>query len=416
MSKHVVVIGAGIIGACCAIEALRDGWEVTILEPGEPGGTQAASYGNGGFLSPASVVPMSMPGLWRKVPGYLLDPLGPLTIRWRSLPALLPWLLRFMRAGMTEARVTVTSRHLSSLLADAPQRHAVLAREAGVEELIRRTGLLYPYPDRAAFAADALAWKLRRLNGVVWTELDEDELHQTEPALGPRYKFAARVDAGGHCVDPGGYVAALVAYAERLGARRVTGQAVGFDLLEGRLATVRTNTGEIACDRAVIAAGIASASLARMVGDAIPLASERGYHVQIADPEVETRLPSMPGDSKMANNRMRAGLRAAGQVELASVGTRENWRRAEVLLRHLGAAYPALPRDIAPSRISRWMGNRPSTPDGLPVIAPARTTSDVIHAFGHGHLGLATGPITGRMVADLLAGRPGAEAFAATRF
>ena len=89
---HVVVIGAGIVGAATAIELLRDGHRVTILEPGEPGGEQAASYGNGTLLNPSSVIPMSSPGIWRKVPGWLADPLGPLAIRWRYLPRLLPWL------------------------------------------------------------------------------------------------------------------------------------------------------------------------------------------------------------------------------------------------------------------------------------------------------------------------------------
>ena len=89
---HVVVIGAGIVGAATAVELLRDGHRVTILEPGEPGGEQAASYGNGTLLNPSSVIPMSSPGIWRKVPGWLADPLGPLAIRWRHLPRLLPWL------------------------------------------------------------------------------------------------------------------------------------------------------------------------------------------------------------------------------------------------------------------------------------------------------------------------------------
>jgi D-amino-acid dehydrogenase len=109
MPCHVVVIGAGIIGAATTAELLRDGHRVTIVEPGEPGGEQAASYGNGCWLSPSSVLPVSMPGIWRNVPGWLADPLGPLTIRWTYLPRLLPWLWRFLRAGATEQRVAQTA-------------------------------------------------------------------------------------------------------------------------------------------------------------------------------------------------------------------------------------------------------------------------------------------------------------------
>src|SRR5215475_5034747 len=183
MALHIVVIGAGIVGATTALELLRDGHRVTIVEPAEPGGPQAASYGNGAWLSPASVVPMSMPGMWKKVPGYLADPLGPLTIRISALPRLMPWLVRFLAAGATVPRVEATARALAPLLRDGPTRHARLAAEAGVAELIRQDGLLYAYPDRRAFEAEALAWRLRRDNGVQWTELSAEQLRSREPAL-----------------------------------------------------------------------------------------------------------------------------------------------------------------------------------------------------------------------------------------
>ena len=153
---HVVIIGAGIVGAASAIELLRDGHRVTIVEPGDPGGEQAASYGNGTLLNPSSVIPMSSPGLWKKVPGYLADPLGPLAIRWSYLPKLLPWLRRFIQAGATEARVSATAHGLAPLLADSPGLHRRLAEEAGVVELITRQGVLFVFPDRAAFEAEGL--------------------------------------------------------------------------------------------------------------------------------------------------------------------------------------------------------------------------------------------------------------------
>ena len=210
MSQHVVVIGAGIVGAACALELLRDGHRVTIVEPGEPGGEQAASYGNGTLLNPSSVIPVSTPGIWKKVPGYLTDPLGPLAIRWRYLPKLIPWLRRFVTAGSTPEKVATIARGLQPLLAEAPERHRALAEEAGVGDLITRQGVLFAYPDRAAFEAEALSWCIRKDNGTKWLELDEDELRQREPALSRRYKFALLVEENGQCRDPGAYVAALV--------------------------------------------------------------------------------------------------------------------------------------------------------------------------------------------------------------
>ncbi len=418
MSLRVVVIGAGIVGAATAWELVKGGHAVTIVESGEPGGPQAASYGNGAWLSPASVVPMSMPGLWRKVPGFLLDRDGPLTIRWTMLPRLMPWLARFILAGATIGKVEATARALSSLLHDAPERHAALAAEIGQPGLIRRTGLLYAYPNREAFLAEALAWRLRRDNGVGWVELGARELHEREPALATRYAFGALVEAGAHCTDPGAYVAALAAHAVGHGAELRRAAATGFEIANGRLRNVLTSDGTIACDRAVIGAGIRSKDLARDAGDAVPLESERGYHVVIEGSGVVLETPVMPSDGKMANTSTRAGLRVSGQVELASVDAPPDWRRADILLSHALATYPALggTKDV---QFQRWIGHRPSTPDGRPVIASAFACRDIVHAFGHGHVGLAAGPVTGRLAADLAGGRtPGIDLrpFAATRF
>ena len=413
---RVVVIGAGIVGVASALELMGDGHRVTLLDPGDPGGEQAASFGNGAWISPASVVPMSMPGLWRKLPSYLLDREGPLTIRWSHLPRLAPWLIRFLRAGSTVPRVEATARALGALLRDAPTRHAALAEAIGRPDLVRRTGLLYAYPDRAAFEAEALSWRLRRDNGIGWEELEAPALHERVPALAARYTFGAFVGEGAHCADPGAYVAAACAVLLRAGAELRREEAMGFELRGHRLAAVRTRGGAIPCDRAVIAAGIGSAPLARRAGDRVPLESERGYHVVVEDPGLVLGTPVMPSDGKMANTTTLAGLRISGQVELASREAEPDWRRAAILLRHARATYPGLTVD---GRTSRWMGHRPSTPDGLPVIGPASGCPDIVHAFGHGHVGLAAGPMTGRLVGDIVAGRSPSiplDPYAARRF
>ena len=346
-----------------------------------------------------------MPGLWRKVPGFLADPLGPLAIRWQYLPQLAPWLARFVRAGSTVARVEATARALRPLVADAPERHRLLAAEAGVPELIERRGLLYVFPTRADFEREALAWRLRRDNGVEWLELDADELRQQEPELDRRYTFGVLVQAGGNCADPGAYVAALVQHAVGQGAALLRVGATGFRIQGGRLQAVLTGDGEVACDAAVICAGARSRALARSAGDRVPLETERGYHAMISHPGTGPRHPVMPSDGKMAVTMTRGGLRIAGQVELAGLDAAPDWRRAGILRDYALRTFPALPRDLPADRVKVWMGHRPSTPDSLPVIGPAGGCGDMMHAFGHGHVGLAAGPVTGRLVADLVAGR-----------
>lgn len=378
------------------------GHRVTLIEPADPGGQQAASYGNGAFLSPASIIPMSFPGMWRKVPGYLLDRDGPLTIRWSHLPRLMPWLMRFLLAGATETRLRRTAGVLKTLLHDAPDLHEALARRAGLGALIHRDGLIYAFADRDAAQTEKLSWQVRRDLGVGLRELSAADLRALVPDLSPHYGHGILITEGAHCSDPGAYVAGLADWCVAQGATLRRARAVGFDTNPGLIA-VHTDDGPIPCDTAVIAAGIWSKPLARLAGDKVPLESERGYHVQIPSPGVGPAIPVMPQDGKMANTMTGGGLRASGQVELASVETPPDWNRAEILFRHLLRSYPGL---SPTAQRSHWQGNRPSTPDGLPVIGPARGIPGVFHAFGHGHVGLASGPKTGALIADLIEGTP----------
>ena len=406
MSLHVVVIGAGIVGAATALETLREGFRVTILDPGDPGGEQAASYGNGCWLSPMSVIPPAGPGLWKKVPQFLADPLGPLAIRWSYLPRVLPWLARYLWAGWTEAKVEAAARALRPLLVDAPALHRTLAEEAGVAHLIERRGLLYTYESRAQFETEAMAWCIRRKVGIEWLELDADEMRQREPDLDRRYTFGALVEEGGHCRDPGALVAALISQAQSMGADVQRVAASGFRIEGGRLCAVLAGPREILADRAIICAGAHSKSLAAAAGSRVPLETERGYHAMVVGAEVGPRTPMMPYDGKMSVTWTNHGLRCAGQVEIAGLEAAPNWKRAEILRDHLLRSFPGLPRDLPPERVKFWMGHRPSMPDGLPCLGPAKASADVICAFGHGHVGLVAGPRTARLVAALLAGRP----------
>ena len=404
-APHVVVIGAGIVGAATALEALSAGFRVTILEPGEPGGEQAASYGNGCWLSPMSVIPPAMPGLWKKIPKFLMDPLGPLAIRWSYLPKVAPWLVKYLRAGSTEAKVEATARAIRPLLAGSPALHRQLAERAGVARLIERRGLMYVYENRAQFESEAMAWRIRRKVGIEWLELDADEMRQREPELDRRYGFGVLVEEGGHCRDPGAYVAALVAQAIAEGAALRRVRAIGFRIEGGRLKAVLTEAGEVVADRAVISAGAYSRHLAAAAGSDVPLETERGYHAMILDAPVGPRTPLMPYDGKMSVTMTDRGLRCAGQVEIAGLAAAPNWQRAEILRDHLLRSFPNLPRDLPADRVKVWMGHRPSMPDGLPCIGPAGASPDVLLAFGHGHVGLVAGPRTARAVSRLLTGQ-----------
>jgi len=408
--RHLVVVGAGILGAATALEAIDRGFRVTLLDPGPPGGEQAASYGNGCWLSVMSIIPPAVPGLWRQVPAFLRDPLGPLAIRWPYLPRVLPWLLAYLRSGWTEAKVLATARTLRTLLDDAPALHKALAERAGVGDLIRRDGLMYVYPSRAEYEREAMGFRIRRQVGLDWREIGPEEMRQLQPELSPRYGFGAFFPEAGHCTDPGAYVAALVRQAVAEGATLRRTAATGFRIEAGRLRAVRTGEGEIPADRAVIAAGARSQALAAAAGTRVPLETERGYHAVVRGAETGPRIPVMPSDGKMGITMTRDGLRAAGQVEIAGLKAAPDWRRAAILRDHLLRAFPGLPRDLPAERVGVWMGHRPSMPDGLPCLGPSRASPDVILAFGHGHVGLVAGPRSAAAAAALAAGvKPGID-------
>lgn len=391
---HIGIVGSGVVGACCALLLSRQDCQVSLIDPAPAGGPQAASHGNGGWISPASVVPMSMPGLWKKIPGYLLDPQGPLTLRWTSLPGLLPWLLKFLWAGHSMDRVRVTAGALHALLHDAPERHREFAQWAQTSELLHSQGLLYAYPDQLALKAEANAWSLRQACGVVSEVLDAQALRRLVPDLSPAYQCGVWVPSGAWCSDPGNYVRRLADAAVQAGVHRVEAQVERLRLETGRCTGVVTSRGELSFDHVVIAAGIRSPRFAHQAGDTLPMASERGYHVVLPHAGFTLPLPVMPSDGRMANTPTVHGLRLAGQVELAHPDAPPNWARADVLLQHAQRTYPQLKNPRQREGLSQWMGHRPSTPDGLPVIGPSPRCQGLWYACGHGHVGLASAPRT----------------------
>jgi D-amino-acid dehydrogenase len=231
-------------------------------------------------------------------------------------------------------------------------------------------------------------------------------LRQLEPALSRDYVRGVLVRENGHTSNPLALVERLVEHFVRSGGELARARAHGFRIEGGRLAAIETDTGDLAADAAVVCAGAYSKPLAAALGDKAPLETERGYHLMIRDPETMPRIPTADADGKFVATPMDTGLRFAGTVELAGLEAPPDWRRAQILLEQGRKMLPGLAASHPQERISVWMGHRPSLPDSLPVLGPSSATPDVIYAFGHGHVGMTSAPMTGKIVADLVAGRP----------
>jgi D-amino-acid dehydrogenase len=400
--KHVVVVGAGVIGSATAIEALRGDFQVTLIDAEIPGGLQAASYGNAGCLSSHSVIPPAFPGLIFKVPGYLIDPLGPLSLRWQYLPQTMPWLCRYILAGLTWEKVSKIAVALRPLLKGSPDLHKILAREAGVPHLIEQKGMLSVFSSREHFVANQQGWIIRRQLGIEWKDMEGQALQDEEPDLSAAFRFAVLIGEAGSCRNPGAYTKALAQHAINSGAAFRQTTVTGLHLEAGRVKGVYTRSGEIPCDKVVVALGASSRLLAVQTGDCVSLKTERGYHLEISGVSVGPRRTMMINEHKVVVSPMENALRIAGQVEIAPIDARPNWERADLLLPILRKIFPELPTDIPQENITKWMGCRPSTPDGLPCLGFSSMSCDVVHSFGHGHVGLVASARTGRLVCQLL--------------
>ncbi len=397
--RQVTVVGAGIVGMATAAYLQRDGHAVTVVDSRAPG--EGCSFGNAGGLSPGALVPLSMPGTLRQVPKWLLDPLGPLAIRWAYLPRVLPWLIRFVKAGRPE-RVAEVADALRSLLGETFENYEPLIKAAAAEDLIQRRGQLYVYGSEAAFRKDAGGWALRRDRGVRVEELTREEIRQVEPALAPIFERAVLISEHGHCVDPFGLVQRLAEAFVRDGGTIRRATVSGFEIGPDGPTRLLSEAGAAPLDVLVIAAGAWSHRLAAKLGSRVPLESQRGYHVTVAAPGVAPRLTTMWAERKFMATPMTPGLRLAGTVEFAGLEAAPDYRRAKVLLEHGREMFEGLQA----GEVSEWMGHRPCLPDTLPVIGRSPHFASTYFAFGHGHLGLSGASTTGRAIADLVAGRP----------
>jgi D-amino-acid dehydrogenase len=395
---EIAVIGAGIVGVSTALWLQRDGHDVALIDPGDPG--QATSYGNAGVIAAISVVPVTVPGLVLKAPKMLFDSMGPLYLRWRHLPKLLPWLLPYLR-HCDAARSRATCAGLAALISDSVEQHHALAEGTEAARYLFDTDYLFAYGAREGYDAERFIWQLRQDEGYSWEFLEGAALRDFEPSLGPAVGFAVRCPNHAMVRDPGRYVAALAQDFVGQGGRLLRAEVEEIELEAGRVSGLKTSAGDMACEKVVVAAGPWSARLTRHLGLKTPLEAERGYHIEFPDPEVMPHCPVMFSASKFVASPMEGRLRCAGVVEFAGLDAPENAQPPLMLEKHAREAFPGLKA----ARNGTWMGRRPASIDSLPFLGEAASIKGLYCGFGHHHIGLTGGPKTGRLLSDLISGR-----------
>jgi D-amino-acid dehydrogenase len=410
--QHIAVIGAGIVGVSAALHLQRDGVKVTLIDERNPG--EGTSRGNAAVLAIDSCVPVATPGVLWDVPKYLRDPLGPLAIRWPYLPKIAPWLLRFIAASKPD-RVEEISIALRAILLRATEVHRDLARAIGEASMLRETGWLGVFESDKKFESYQWDLDLQKRRGVPFQVMQQEEIRQFEPSLQPIFRHAVYYPENSYVLDNFRLVREAARIFVENGGTIRKARVAGFDFGPNGPSAVKTDSGGIACDGVVVAAGAWSKQLTAMLGHKVPLDTERGYHVTLPNAQKMPRMPLYSGDHSFAVTPLEVGLRFAGTVELGGLDAAPNYDRAEILMKHGRRMFG----DLNEEGRSNWMGFRPSMPDSLPVISQGRRYRNTWFAYGHGHLGLTLGPISGKLVADMVAGRdPGLDLkpFAIDRF
>ena len=397
---EVTVIGGGIIGVCTALALQREGVSTLLIERGPIGGE--ATFGNCALLALSEIVPLAKPGVMKKLPGWILNPEGPLAIRPGHLPSALPWLFKFLRNARPH-RVAQICHDLGMLTAHAQEDFDEVIEAAQIENIWAENEVLYLYDKKEQYLADRFSWQLRADEGYHTTELEGGALAGVESDVDTDGKFGLIAHGWRSFTDPQRLPRELAQHFTRLGGEILNAEVSYIESVASRSKCVHfTDGAQRDIDKLVIAAGCWASPLLKNIGIRIPLAPLHGYHTDIADSGVSLSRPVLYASGGFVNTPVESGLRIAGTVEIAPLDPEPNFRRAEVLVEK---AKRSLFPGLKSTRGSQWIGTRPFMPDTLPVIGPAPGVDNTWLAVGHGQLGITMGPTTGKLVSAMITGR-----------
>jgi len=395
--KKVVIVGAGVVGAASALALQKNGHDVTLLDRKSP--CSGASFGNAGAIVNGSCAPTAMPGIFFDAIKMLSNTHSPLSIPSAYFHKIFPWLMRFIWQSRSSA-VYKNAAHLHALSQYAVESWRKLTDDTELASLFRETGWLKVYQSEKTFASTKKARELLDKVATKYEVLNATQIQELEPNLAPTFNYGIYQKDSLSIVDPKSLVQGMVdLFINRGGCYK--NFAVDTIKTQDESVSISGPDGTLSTEQVVIAAGAWSRPLAKQLGDNIPLETERGYHLMLGGSANSLlNRPVVNGDNAFVLSPMEAGLRMTSQVELAGLETPPNYNKIRQLLPFVKQMLP----NIKTVEESAWLGFRPSLPDSLPVIGFATKTKKVLYAFGHQHLGMTLGAITGSIVADMISG------------
>ena len=394
----VSVLGGGIVGITAAIELSRSGYEVTLIDRGEPADSTAAT--SAGQLCFSHVDPMIDAKSLREIPFQLLRSDGSLFVNKNYLKSKASW----FKAALLSCRPSSVERTMVAMAALNKIAWESLERqcqEAGIADNLGRIGVLYAYTTKAAWKQTIDTWERKSALGVKWSMVSPAVLPEMVPALHLTVECAIHAEEDCNVTDTKKVVEGLAAHATAIGVKSMRRQVEGVEIAgEGKVRVILDGGESLESDGCIVALGAWSDKIAGQLGDKVLLASQRGYNQTYPEPKVQIGYPVIVEDQGLAITPLATGLRVGGWVEFDDMDKPPT----EKIHARLTKVATNLLTGLDTKGASQWMGNRPSTPDSLPVIGPSSKARNVIYAFGHGHLGLTQSAATARCVADLAAG------------
>jgi len=393
--QDIIVIGAGIIGISSALALQASGRQVLVLD--RQAETPRASEMNAGAFAFTDIVPLATPGIMRKAPKWLLDPLGPLSIPPAYALKIAPWMLRFWRASWLD-RYQASMTAQAALMGLSREALARQVTDTDAGGLIQAEGQLQLYEGEKEYRASLPGWELRRRHGIRFELLESQEaIAAIQPGLDRRFTHAAFTPDWTNTCDPARWLRHLTSVFLDRGGRLERADVTGLRP-ETDAVGIEAGGNSWKARRVVVASGAWSHHLARTVGDRIPLETERGYNTTLPEGAFALKTHLTFSGHGFVVTRINGGVRVGGAVELGGLNLPPNYRRAHILLEKAKRFLPGLKTEGG----RQWMGFRPSMPDSLPVIDRSPQDERIVYAFGHGHLGLTQSAGTAELVAALV--------------
>jgi D-amino-acid dehydrogenase len=398
--RDVVVIGGGVIGVCAAYYLQRAGRRVTILEQGEIG--SGSSHGNAGWVVTSHSVPLATPGAILQGLRWMFNPKSPFYIKPRIDFDLFRWLLHF-RAAANHSAVRRTLPVAIGLSRASLELYEDLVSREELDCGFVKAGLMGIYNTPRGFEEALEEARLLSEFGVPAQVLNASEVVRMEPNA--RADLAGGVFFEGDAnLRPDAFVRELALRLYESGCEiRTNAEVLGFDISADRISSIRTTDGDYTADTVVLAAGAWSPRVVKELGLRLPVQPAKGYSITFDSPGEPLRQPLMLAEARIGATPLGQQLRLAGTLELSGINLNIRGRRVDAIREALG---DYLTYDDAPREEEVWVGMRPLSPDGLPMIGRPAGPSNLVVATGHSMTGMTQGPITGLLVSQIVLGEP----------